>query len=342
MRVCFAEGYTAPLPEGHRFPMGKFASLLRVLRSEALITDKDIVTPEPASWQDLGLVHGADFLFRLRHGLMNRKVVRRMGLPWTRAIVRRSRLATKGTTLAGRLALEDGLAANLAGGMHHGYPEHSEGFCVLNDVAVAVRTLQRDRAVQRVLLVDLDVHQGNGNAAIFQDDPAVFTFSMHGARNYPFKKERSDLDVELDDGADDVTYLMRLEDALETAVDASRPDLLFYLAGVDPVEGDRFGRLALTREGLADRDRFVLETAKQRGIPMAIVLSGGYAASDSATADLHAIVHRVAAEMLAGEQGSKGAGGESPRLMQVKNERETGRAGVPETSSTTPNRPYLS
>lgn len=275
--------------------MGKFAGLYDILCSEGLITKKDVVKPEPASWQNLGLVHGADFLFRLRHGLLDRTAERRMGLPWTRAIVKRSRVATQGTVLAGRLALEDGLAANLAGGMHHGYPDHSEGFCVLNDVAVAVRTLQRENRVRRVLIVDLDVHQGNGNAAIFEGDDTVFTFSMHGARNYPFRKERSDLDVALDDGTSDSGYLGELEACLDDVIDRACPDLIFYLAGVDPVSGDRFGKLALTRDGLGARDQLVLEAARTNGIPLAIVLSGGYAASDMETADLHAIVHRVAA-----------------------------------------------
>ena len=298
MRVCFSKGYTASLPDGHRFPMGKFAGLREISQREGLIEDADVVAPEPALWQDLGLVHGADFLFRLRHGLLDRKAERRMGLPWTRAIVRRSRLATQGTILAGRLALQDGLAANLAGGMHHGYLDHSEGFCVLNDVAVAVRALQRDHSVRRVLLVDLDVHQGNGNAAIFEGDPSVFTFSMHGARNYPFKKERSDLDVGLEDGTGDHNYLGQLTAHLKVAIDRARPDLIFYLAGIDPVEGDRFGKLSLTRLGLIERERAVLEAATGRGIPTAIVLSGGYASSDTETANLHAVVHRVAAEMI--------------------------------------------
>lgn len=295
MRVCFSEGYSVPLPDGHRFPMGKFAGLHRVLLSEGLIAETDVEMPEQASWEDLGLVHGADFLFSLRHGLLDRNAERRMGLPWTREIVRRSRLATQGTVLAAQYAAKDGMAANLAGGMHHGFPDHSEGFCLLNDVAVAVRILQRDGVARRAILIDLDVHQGNGCAAIFEGDSEVFTFSMHGASNYPFKKEMSDLDVPLDDGTTDQTYLDMLYRHLEAVIDEARPDLAFYLAGVDPVAGDRFGRLALTRGGLAQRDSFVLEMAMRRGIPVAIVLSGGYAATDEKTADLHAVVHRVAA-----------------------------------------------
>tara|TARA_B100000029_G_scaffold105130_1_gene95736 strand:- start:425 stop:1018 length:594 start_codon:yes stop_codon:yes gene_type:complete len=192
------------------------------------------------------------------------------------------------------MAIEDGISANLAGGMHHGYPGYGEGFCVLNDVAVTARCLLRDGDLERLLLIDLDVHQGNGNAAIFQDDPRVYTFSLHGARNFPFKKEHSDLDVPLEDGLDDGGYVSTLEDHLDQALDAAQADLVIYLAGVDVAVGDRFGRLKMTRSGLARRDRLVLETVHRRGIPIALVLAGGYAKTPEITADLHAIVHREA------------------------------------------------
>ncbi len=294
MRVCFSEGYAAPLPEGHRFPMGKFVALHRILLDEGLIRVQDVVTPSETSWDDLALVHTVRYLDSLRLGTMDRLAERRMGLPRTDAIVRRSRLATQGTFEAGRMALQDGVAANLAGGMHHGFPDHGEGFCVLNDVAVAIRMLQRGGDVARVLVVDLDVHQGNGVAAVFEGDDSVFTFSMHGEKNYPFKKERSSRDVALPDGVDNWAYLDVLQSHLMDVIDEARPDLVYYLAGVDPVVGDRFGRLALTRDGLAARDRYVLETMRLKGLPVALVLSGGYAKSDEKTADLHAEVHRVA------------------------------------------------
>jgi len=294
VRVCFSEGYAAPLPEGHRFPMGKFAALHRILLDEGLIRLADVVVPGEVGWDDLGLVHTVRYLDSLRLGTMARLAERRMGLPRTEAIVRRSRLATQGTFLVGQMALQDGVAANLAGGMHHGFPDHGEGFCVLNDVAVAIRMLQRDGDVERVLVVDLDVHQGNGVAAVFEDDDSVFTFSMHGEKNYPFKKERSSRDVALPDGMDNWAYLDVLQHHLMDVIDEARPDLVYYLAGVDPVAGDRFGRLALTRDGLAARDRYVLETMRLKGLPVALVLSGGYAKSDEETADLHAEVHRVA------------------------------------------------
>ena len=294
MRVCFSEGYVAPLPGGHRFPMGKFAALHRILLDEGLIRVQDVVVPVETSWDDLALVHTVRYLDSLRLGTMDRLAERRMGLPRTDAIVRRSRLATQGTFEAGRMALQDGVAANLAGGMHHGFPDHGEGFCVLNDVAVAIRMLQRGGEMKRVLVVDLDVHQGNGVAAVFENDDSVYTFSMHGEKNYPFKKERSSRDVALPDGMDNWAYLDVLQSHLMDVIDAAKPDLVYYLAGVDPVAGDRFGRLELTQDGLAARDRYVLETMRLKGLPVGLVLSGGYAESDEKTADLHAEVHRVA------------------------------------------------
>lgn len=294
VRVCFTDGYYAPLPNGHRFPMGKFPALHRILIDEGLVRPSDVVAPEPAGWEDLGLVHESAYLAALGEGTLDAKAERRMGLPWSPALVRRSRLATRGTMLALEMAVEDGIAANLAGGMHHGYPGYGEGFCVLNDVAVAVRWAKASGLAERILLIDLDVHQGNGNAAIFAEDPDVFTFSMHGARNFPFKKETSDLDVALPDGLDDAAYLAVLDEHLDAAFDVARPDLVVYLAGVDVVSGDRFGRLEVTRSGLAQRDRRVLEAAHQRRLPVALVLAGGYAKTHELTADLHATVHREA------------------------------------------------
>lgn len=297
MRVCFADGYFAQLPAGHRFPMGKFPALHQILLNEGLVHPSDVVAPDEAEWQDLQLIHTPDYLTKLKEGTLDRASERRMGLPWSEALVRRSRLATSGTIAAARMALEDGAAANLAGGMHHGYPGYGEGFCVLNDVAVAVSRLLADGAVNKVLLIDLDVHQGNANAAIFAADPAVYTFSMHGERNFPFHKEQSDLDVPLPDGVGDQAYAACLEQHLDDVYEASSPDLVIYLAGVDVAAGDRFGRLTMTREGVATRDSMVLESAKARSIPICLVLAGGYATTPEETADLHAVVHREAKGM---------------------------------------------
>lgn len=294
MRVSYTPEYVVPLPEGHPFPMGKFSALYRILLAEGLLRPSDIIEPDEADWATLGLVHTPTYLHRLATGTLDRASLRRMGLPWSRRLVRRSRLAVQGTIQAARMALEDGVAANLAGGTHHAFADHGEGFCVLNDVAVAIRRLQRDARIQRALVIDLDVHQGNGTAAIFQGDRAVYTFSMHGENNYPFQKQRSSRDVNLPDGTDDALYLAALQKHLPEVFEEARPDVAFYLAGVDPVAGDRYGRLRLTRQGLHERDRYVLESACRRGVPLVLVLSGGYARTPEVTADLHAIVHREA------------------------------------------------
>jgi acetoin utilization deacetylase AcuC-like enzyme len=217
-----------------------------------------------------------------------------MGLPWSERLVVRSRLAVQGTINAAMMALEDGIAANLAGGTHHAFPGHGEGFCVLNDVAVSIRLLTQSCWIRRALVIDLDVHQGNGTAAIFAENPHVFTFSMHGAKNYPFKKPPSSLDVPLPDAATDETYLDALRHHLPRVIDQARPDLIFYLAGIDVVDHDRYGRTALTRGGLHAREGYVLETIKASRCPVTLLLSGGYAATPELTADLHAVAHREA------------------------------------------------
>lgn len=294
MRVSFSPGYCIPLPEGHPFPIDKFSALQRILLREGLISIDEIIAPEQARWEDLARVHTRDYLEKLRSGSFAKQELRRLGLPWSPALVKRSRLAVQGTLNALRFALEDGIAANLAGGTHHAFADRGEGFCVLNDVAVAIRTQRRCCASLRALVIDLDVHQGNGTASIFAQDEEVFTFSMHGAKNYPFRKERSSCDVAVPDGADDVQYLAELGRFLPRVVQESRPEAVFYLAGVDSVEGDRFGRLALTRNGLHERDRMVLETTSRQGVPVVLLLSGGYARTPLETADLHAVVHREA------------------------------------------------
>ena len=299
MRVSYSDGYFVPLPEGHPFPMAKFPALHRILLREGLIGNGDRAEPSPAGREVLRLVHTDRYLDELRTGL-ERGAERRLGLPWSEALERRSRLAVGGTVLAARMALEDGIAANLAGGTHHAYPDHGEGFCVLNDVAVAIRLLRGEGLLDRALVIDLDVHQGNGTAAVFADDPRTFTLSFHGQRNYPFQKEASSLDVGLPDGTGDDDYLERLTAALPGVFLAARPDLIVYLAGVDPVAGDRYGRLALSRGGLHRRDRAVLRAARASGAALLLVMSGGYAASPEETADLHAVAHREARRVYGG------------------------------------------
>ncbi len=297
MRVSYSDGYYVPLPDGHPFPMAKFPALHQRLLDEGLITPHDVVAPRQADWADLRRVHTAGYLNRLAKGTLSEHAERRMGLPWSKQLVYRSRLAVQGTINAAFMALTDGMAANLAGGTHHAFPDQGDGFCVLNDVAVATRVLQTACWARRILIIDLDVHQGNANAAFFADDDSVFTFSMHGAKNYPFEKPPSSLDVPLDDETDDQTYLDTLTTYLPDTLDAVAPDLVFYLGGIDVMAEDRFGRIALTREGLHARDHYVLEQVHKRNLPVVLLLSGGYADTPEETADLHAIMHREAARV---------------------------------------------
>lgn len=294
MRVSYSNGYYVPLPSGHPFPIQKFPALQTLLRREGLIRAGDVISPRPADWADLLCGHTKEYLQRLSSGQLSARAERRMGLPWSKRLVYRSRLAVQGTINAALMALEDGIAANLAGGTHHAFPGHGEGFCVLNDVAVAVRVLMRSCWIRRTLIIDLDVHQGNVNAAFFADDEAVFTFSMHGANNYPYRKPPSSLDVALPDATRDDAYLDALRNHLPRVLDAARPDLIFYLGGIDVMAHDRFGRTALTRAGLHARDNYVLETIRESRCPVALLLSGGYAETPEQTADYHAVMHREA------------------------------------------------
>jgi len=294
MRCAYHPDYFVPLPPSHPFPMAKYPLLLQRLRAAGVVRDADLIEPTEAALDDLRLVHTEDYLRQLAAGTLDAAAVRKIGVPWSAALWRRSRLAAQGTLEAARAALEDGLAANLAGGTHHAFPDHGEGFCVLNDVAVAIRVLQRDGRLRRALVIDLDVHQGNGTAAIFADEPDVFTFSMHGERNYPTRKMRSTLDVGLPDGLGDDDYLALLEQHLETIFTDFTPDVVFYLAGVDPVHGDRYGRLQLTDAGLRRRERRVLEACRSRARPTVITIAGGYAPTPERTAELHSMVFEEA------------------------------------------------
>ena len=294
MRCAYHPDYFVALPPSHPFPMAKYPLLLERLLADGTVRAADLIEPAPASLDDLRLVHTVEYLAALEAGTLEPAAVRRIGVPSSPALWRRSRLAAQGTLEAARAALADGLAANLAGGTHHAFAGHGEGFCVLNDVAVAIRVLQRDGRLRRALVVDLDVHQGNGTAAIFEGDADVFTFSMHGERNYPARKMRSTLDVALADGTGDEEYLERLAGHLADILGRFAPDLVFYLAGVDPARGDRYGRLALSDDGLRRRDRHVLETCRARGLPVVITIAGGYAPTPARTAELHAHVFHEA------------------------------------------------
>jgi acetoin utilization deacetylase AcuC-like enzyme len=300
LRVSYHPDYRIDLPPSHPYPMGKYVLLHELLRAKGLIRDADVQVPSEAPMAMLERVHDAGYLARLASGTLAPADQRRLGIPLTPRLWRRSRLAVHGTWLAARAARTDGIAANLAGGTHHAFAAHGEGFCVLNDVAVVIRDLQARGEIRRALVVDLDVHQGNGTASIFEADTDVYTLSLHGERNYPTRKARSSLDVGLPDGTDDAGYLEALGPALHAALEAARADLVFYVAGVDVVAGDRYGRLALSEAGVRQRERAVLEAVRGRGLPLAIVLGGGYAPSTQRTAELHALVFEEAREAVPG------------------------------------------
>jgi acetoin utilization deacetylase AcuC-like enzyme len=287
--------YVVPLPPGHRFPIEKYERLRQRVLAEALVPPTHLHEPARVSPALLRLVHTDDYIDRFTQGMLSDVELRRLGFPWSPELVERSYRAVGGTCEAVECALEHGVAINLAGGTHHAFPSHGEGFCVFNDVAVAVRHALATGRIARAAIVDLDVHQGNGTHAIFADDPRVYTFSMHGRRNYPFHKVPGSLDVELDDGVDDERYLSELVRVLPGVLAASAPDLVVYLAGADPHEGDRLGRLSLTFDGLAQRDHLVLQSAREVGIPVAITIAGGYGRDIEQTVEVHCRTVRVAA-----------------------------------------------
>jgi len=276
--------------------MGKYPLLKQLLLEQRLLRPEDLIEPSPLERATLELVHTPAYLDKLESGSLSAAEVRRLGIPWSAALWRRSRLASAGTLLAARHALAEGIAGNLAGGTHHAFHDHAEGFCVLNDIAIAIRRLLLEGAIRRAVVIDLDVHQGNGTASIFEHDNRVFTFSMHGERNYPADKMRSSLDVGIRDGATDQDYLKLLASHLPRVLESSDPDLAFYLAGVDVAAGDRYGKLALTAGGVSARDRYVIEAVRGKGVPLAVVLGGGYAPDTMQTARLHALVFREAAD----------------------------------------------
>ena len=284
MLAFHSDAFVLELPPGHTFPMGKYRLLRQAV--EASLPGIRLQEAEPASEGELALAHDPAWISAVFEGSLPAAAQREIGFPWSPRMVERSRRSVGATIAAARNALfgGEGVAANLAGGTHHAYAHKGSGYCVFNDVAVAARLMQAEwhrhhRRLLRVLVIDLDVHQGNGTAAIFRDDPTVFTLSLHGERNFPFRKEASDLDVELPDGCTDVPYLAALDTALDQAFarhGAGPPGLAFYLAGADPHEGDRLGRLKLTATGLAERDRRVMAALAARGIPVALSMAGGY------------------------------------------------------------------
>lgn len=297
MKAFYSDHFVLPLPEGHKFPMAKYSRLRERILAESIVAPEDFHEAPLASLDDLRLVHDPGNVDAVANGTVRPEIQRRIGFPWSPQMVERSRRSVGATIAAARAALDDGVAANLAGGTHHAFADRGEGFCVFNDVAVGVRVLQRNGHANRIAIVDLDVHQGNGTAAIFSGDPSVFTFSMHGDKNYPFKKEVSDLDVPLADGTGDDEYLSLLRTHLPDVLNRHQPDFVFYLAGADPFEGDRLGRLKMTIEGLRRRDEIVMEACTTARLPVAISMSGGYANDIDAIVTIHAnTIHTAARE----------------------------------------------
>jgi acetoin utilization deacetylase AcuC-like enzyme len=295
MKVFYSDHLLVPLPTGHRFPMPKYARLHQRVAEERR-PGVELTASVPASDEQLLRVHHAEFVKRFLCGELTEREMRRIGFPWSSELVVRSRYAVGGTIDACRTALSDGMAVNLAGGTHHAYPDHGEGYCVFNDIAVATRAMQAERRATRVVILDCDVHQGNGTAVIFADDPTVFTFSVHGAKNFPFHKEKSDLDIALPDGSGDEAFLEAVRIGATRAVELAQADLAIYIAGADPFVGDRLGRLAMTKDGLAERDRWVFEYCYQCGLPVAVVMGGGYAQQVEDVVEIHLQTVRLASQ----------------------------------------------
>ncbi len=292
--IIYHPDYVTPLPPKHRFPMGKFRLLYEILLADDIIQPQQVYQPELPPQQWLELVHTPEYVQAYCQGTIDAKAQRRIGLPWSEGLVHRTCIAVGGTILTAKLALQHGIACNTAGGTHHAFPHYGSGFCIFNDLAVAASVMLALGLVQKILIVDLDVHQGDGTAFIFQNDPRVFTFSMHCGENFPSRKQCSDLDIPLPQGLEDDGYLQILAKQLPDLLSEVKPDLVFYDAGVDPHVQDRLGKLALTDTGLYRRDRAVLSNCLAYGYPTACVIGGGYSDNIAQLAQRHSLLHRAA------------------------------------------------
>lgn len=300
MKLFYCDQFVLPLPPGHRFPMEKYRMLREVLAAGAQFPGRDFLVPPAATNPELTRAHAPDYVQSVEDGALTPAAIRAIGFPWSREMVERSRRSSGATIAACRAALRHGVAANLAGGTHHAFYDRGEGFCVFNDAAIAARAMQAEDRVERVLVVDCDVHQGNGTASIVAGDDSIFTFSIHGAKNYPFRREvPSDLDIDLPDGTADTEYLAALSAGLAESFARSQPQLVIYLAGADPYEDDRLGRLKLTKHGLLRRDELVFAACRRRTVPVAIAMAGGYARDIADTVEIHANTIRLAHALFA-------------------------------------------
>lgn len=297
LKIAFHPIYKHPLPEGHRFPMEKYDLLPKQLLHEGTCEDDNFFEPDLIDESLVLRAHTADYVQRLKNLNLSKKEIRVSGFPLSQELVDREQIIAQGTIDASKYALEYGVSMNIAGGTHHAFSDRAEAFCLLNDQAIAARYLQDQNLAQKILIVDLDVHQGNGTAEIFQNDDSVFTFSMHGKGNYPFRKETSDLDIEIPDGTGDEAYLRQLKEVLPELIERTQPDFIFYLCGVDILETDKLGRLSCTIKGCKERDRFVLQTCHDLQIPVECSMGGGYSKEIKYIIEAHANTYRAAQEI---------------------------------------------
>jgi acetoin utilization deacetylase AcuC-like enzyme len=294
LKIFYTDSFPFSLPERHSFPAEKYSLLRKRITDSSLFSPQDLCIPHAASDKEVTRAHDTDYLNRQQNGRLTAKEVRRIGLPWTPELIQRARRSAGATVEACFAALDDGVAVHLGGGTHHAFKNHGQGYCVFNDGVIAARTLQAETHIKRVLILDCDVHQGNGTAAILQDDPTVFTFSIHGKNNFPYRKEKSDLDIALDDGADDQVYLKALQKGILVSLKQAKAEVVLYLAGADPYKYDRFGRLNVSKAGLAERDKMVLQYCHRSGLPVAVTMAGGYAPDIEDTVDIHFQTVRIA------------------------------------------------
>jgi acetoin utilization deacetylase AcuC-like enzyme len=289
MKAFYSDEFVLPLPENHRFPMQKYSMFRAQLLASGTLTPGDLAVPHAARDTELLLAHTREYLHKVKSGGLSRQEIRRIGFPWSLQLVERSRRSVGGTIEACRIALDDGLGFNLSGGTHHAFPDFGAGYCVFNDVAVAACLMRKENRACQIAIVDCDVHQGDGTAAILATRADIFTFSIHGAGNFPFHKQQSDLDIELPDGTQDGDYLAALKHGLTEVFRRTRPGLILYVSGADPYAGDRLGRLRLSKEGLQARDQLVFEFCKKHHAPVSVVMAGGYARNTQDIVDIHTL-----------------------------------------------------
>lgn len=297
LKIAYHPIYKHPLPKGHRFPMEKYELLPQQLLYEGTCSEANFFEPNMPSEEHILAVHTEEYFKNLKNGTLDKRAARKIGFPLSESLVKREHIITQGTIQGCEYALEHGIAMNIAGGTHHAYTDHGEGFCIFNDQAIGARYLQSKGLAKKILIVDLDVHQGNGTAEIFNNDDSVFTFSMHGAGNYPFKKEVSDLDIPIPDGSGDAFYLTKLKETLPQLIETVQPDFIFYLSGVDILETDKLGRLNCTVDGCKERDRFVFDTIKKFEIPIQVSMGGGYSPDIKVIIDAHSNTYRLAQDL---------------------------------------------